>query len=113
MTVRSRFETQERSRSQRCALPVFGDFTQPKNGSENSILWIEEGAMREYEIRVLSSGHATMIIEESHLSDHAAVRSARKYAADRPFEVWRGNDCIYSPPEPPRTPAEFGRGLRR
>lgn len=53
--------------------------------------------MREYEIRVLSSGHATLIIEQTHFSDHAAVRAARKYAADRPFEVWRGDDCIYAP----------------
>ena len=55
--------------------------------------------MGEYEIRVLSSGHATLIIEQTHLSDHAAVRSARKFAGDRPFEVWRGIDCIYAPPK--------------
>lgn len=53
--------------------------------------------MREYEIRVLSSGHATLIIEQTHLSDHAAVRTARKFAGDRHFEVWRGLDCIYAP----------------
>lgn len=58
--------------------------------------------MREYEIRVLSSGHATMIIEEIHLNDHAAVRSARKFAGDRPFEVWRGIDCIYAPTKGPQ-----------
>ena len=53
--------------------------------------------MREYEIRVLSSGHATLIIEQTHINDQAAVRSARKFAGNRPFEVWRGVDCIYSP----------------
>jgi len=52
--------------------------------------------MREYEIRVLSGKHPTLIVEEIHLSDHAAVRSARKFAGDRPFEVWRGIDCIFA-----------------
>ena len=69
--------------------------------------------MRGYEFRVLNSGHATMIIEENHLNDHAAIRSARKYAGDRPFEVWRGSECIYSPPEPSRASPAFGRNARR
>jgi hypothetical protein len=68
--------------------------------------------MREYEIRVLSSGHTTMITEQTHLSDHAAVRSARKFACDRPFEVWRGADCIYAPSKAPSTAAEFHHGGR-
>ena len=63
--------------------------------------------MREYEIRVLSSGHTTMIIEQTHLSDHAAVRSARNFAGDRPFEVWQGTDCIYAPSKAASTAAEF------
>ena len=58
--------------------------------------------MHEYEIRVLSSGHAIVIIEEMHLCDHAAVRSGRNLAGDRPFEVWRGLDCIYGPPKLPQ-----------
>jgi len=66
--------------------------------------------MREYEIRVLSSGHTTMIIEQSHLSDHAAVRSARKFAGDRPFEVWRGIDCIFAPTKAPRAGAGYSYG---
>ena len=57
--------------------------------------------MHEYEIRVVSSGHAIVVIEEMHISDHAAVRSAKKLAGDRPFEVWRGLDCIYEPPKWP------------
>lgn len=55
--------------------------------------------MRNYEIRVLSSGHPIVIVEEVHISDHAAVRSAKSLAAGRPFEVWRGLDCIYWPPD--------------
>jgi len=54
--------------------------------------------MHEYEIRVLSAGHTAIILEEVHLSDHAAVRSARKFAGERAFEVWRGLDCIYETP---------------
>ena len=61
--------------------------------------------MREYEIRVLSSGHVALIVEEIHFNDHAAIRSARKYAGDRPFEVWRGVDCIYAPAKTPPTNA--------
>lgn len=64
--------------------------------------------MHEYEIRVLSAGHAVFIIEEMHLSDHAAVRSAKKFAGDRTFEVWRGLDCIYEPPAATRVPGVGG-----
>jgi len=69
-----------------------------------------EGTMHEYEIRVLSSGHATVIIEQTHLSDHAAVRSARKFAGDLPFEVWRGLDCIYAPKQAARSAAKPNQG---
>ncbi len=55
------------------------------------------GSMHEYQIRVLSSGHPIVIIEAMHLSDHDAVRAAKNVAGDRPFEVWRGLDCIYAP----------------
>ena len=51
--------------------------------------------MHEYEIRVLSTEHTILAMEEIQLSDHAAIRSARKIADDRPFEVWCGLDCIY------------------
>ena len=45
------------------------------------------GAMQQYEIRVLSSGHPIVINEATHLSDHAAMKSARDLAGDRQFEV--------------------------
>ena len=60
--------------------------------------------MRDYEIRILSSGHPIAIIEAMHLSDHAAVKSARDLAGEKSFEVWRGNDCIYAPPRPHPAP---------
>ena len=56
--------------------------------------------MREYEIRVLSNGHASTIIEQINLDDAAALRSARNFAGGRDFEVWRGNDRIHPPATP-------------
>jgi len=61
-----------------------------------------EGSMLEYEIRVLSSGHAIAVLEEMHLSNHAAVHSASRLAGNLPFEVWCGTDCIYESPSTPR-----------
>jgi hypothetical protein len=60
--------------------------------------------VQEYEIRVLSSGHPIVINEAMYLSDHTAVRSARDLAGGRPFEVWRGLECIYAPPKLHLTP---------
>jgi hypothetical protein len=52
--------------------------------------------MHEYEIRVLKpDGSASLIFELVHLSDHAALRAARKLAEGNPFEVWRGLYCVY------------------
>jgi hypothetical protein len=51
--------------------------------------------MRGYEIRILSEENRHTIIEVMHLNDNAAVRSARKMAEGKPFEVWRDLDCIY------------------
>ena len=56
--------------------------------------------MLSYEIRILSENQT--IIESTFLNDHAAVRAAQKFAAGKPFEVWRGLDCIYGA-APPRT----------
>ena len=52
--------------------------------------------MHQYEIRVLrDDGGTSLIVAAIHLNDNAAVRSARKIAGSRKFEVWRGMDCIY------------------
>ena len=50
-----------------------------------------------YEIRLLKDDHysSTMIIEQHHIDDHAAVRAAARLAASPWFEVWRDIDCIY------------------
>lgn len=61
--------------------------------------------MHEYEVRICNAdGQTTIIAAEVQLNDHAAVRSARKLAQGRKFEVWRGLDCIYS--ESPARPCQ-------
>ncbi|HEX2613629.1 MAG TPA: hypothetical protein VHO02_08550 [Fibrobacteria bacterium] len=53
--------------------------------------------MHEYEIRILNSdGSVALICEEIQLHDNAAIRSASRMALGRPFEVWRGIECIRS-----------------
>jgi len=61
-------------------------------------------SMHEYRIKVLSSGHPIVVIDETHISDHDAVRSAKDLADDKMFEVWRGSECIYAPPKPHLAP---------
>ncbi len=51
--------------------------------------------MGEYEIHILQSeGSPSIITAEIHFSDESAIRSARKMAHGRQFEVWRGLECI-------------------
>ena len=58
--------------------------------------------MHEYEIRVFQAkGAPAIITSEVQLSDQAALRSARKMADGRPFEVWRGLECITGLMKPP------------
>ena len=61
--------------------------------------------MHDYEIRILRADRSTnAVIEVMHISDHAAIRAAQKIAEARPFEVWRGLDCIYGRNTGPVTP---------
>ena len=61
--------------------------------------------MHEYELRILNANRTTdLVIEVAHINDNAAIRQGRKIAEGRPFEVWRGLDCVYgthkeAPPE--------------
>ncbi|HEX4270630.1 MAG TPA: hypothetical protein VHZ32_04555 [Rhizomicrobium sp.] len=52
--------------------------------------------MQEYEIRLVNGVESSSINTATHLSDFAAVRSARKFAGGRPFEVWRDKICVYA-----------------
>ena len=51
--------------------------------------------MHEYEIRILQRSGSPIITAEIQLSDTAAIRSARKMAQGRQFEVWKGPECIF------------------
>lgn len=73
--------------------------------------------MHEYEIRVLNTdGSTALVCEEVQLHDTAAIRSASRIALGRPFEVWRGLDCIRPAPgsrdrnQRPDHPGEASRG---
>ena len=50
-----------------------------------------------YQIRILRAAGETVLLENSYVSDFAAVRRAQRAAdEDDRVEVWRGMDCIYS-----------------
>jgi hypothetical protein len=52
-------------------------------------------AMQEYEIRIFQAENfAAVTTFEIQLHDKAAIRSARKTAAGKPFEVRRGSEII-------------------
>jgi hypothetical protein len=50
-----------------------------------------------YEIRVLKADRysPSIILEQSHTDDEAAVGAASRLARGAPFEVWRDLDCVY------------------
>ena len=52
--------------------------------------------MNEYEVRILNEGGTlALLVAEVQLTDFAAIRSAKKMAHGRRFEVWRGSICIF------------------
>jgi hypothetical protein len=51
--------------------------------------------MELYEIRILRPDETALTNFEQHYhSDEAAIRSARFFAEDRPFQVWRRSQCV-------------------
>ena len=61
---------------------------------------LSKGAnMPEYEIRILTSDLHTssVILEQSHGDDQAAIGAAAKLANGAQFEVWRDLDCVHLP----------------
>jgi hypothetical protein len=57
--------------------------------------------MQEYEVRILRvPGSPALITSEIQMSDGAAIRHARKLAEGKPFEVWRGLECIVQSDKP-------------
>lgn len=63
--------------------------------------------MHEYEIRILqANGSPAILTCEIQFSDFAAIRSARKMADGRLFEVWRGLECITGLARVPKAAAQ-------
>jgi hypothetical protein len=57
--------------------------------------------MHDYEIRILNGkGGSLAYVEVLEPSDNRAIWSAKHMARGRPFEVWRGIDCVYRSDEP-------------
>lgn len=60
--------------------------------------------MRDYEFRIFSAkGGVSLIVHSCHLTDSAAIRSARAFAGAAPFEVWRDLERLLPKPAPART----------
>ena len=53
--------------------------------------------MPEYEIRILNADRHTssVILEQSHGDDRAAIGAAAKLAKGAQFEVWRDLECLH------------------
>jgi hypothetical protein len=52
--------------------------------------------MQDYEIRLLTERFTlSLIMETKHMSDQAAILSARAMCHGKPFEVWRDLECIH------------------
>lgn len=53
--------------------------------------------MQHYEIRVLKdNGSLSLKIANDYLNSNAAITAARRLAKGKPFEVWRGDYCVYA-----------------
>lgn len=65
--------------------------------------------MQNYEFRIYGArGAVSLIMHSMHFSDPAALHSARTFARDQPFEVWRGLENIAAAYAASRTPTSRG-----
>lgn len=52
--------------------------------------------MQRYEIRILKdNGSLSLKATNDYLNSNAAIAAARRMARGKPFEVWRGDYCVY------------------
>jgi hypothetical protein len=59
--------------------------------------WKLEDSMQHYEIRVLKdNGSLSLKIGNDYLNSNAAIAAARRISKGMPFEVWRGDYCVYA-----------------
>jgi hypothetical protein len=62
--------------------------------------------MQEYETRILNVDRTPALLMTSmHLNADAAIKTARRVATGRPFEVWRDDECVYAAVDGP--PLQF------
>ena len=53
--------------------------------------------METYEIRILRlDGNPAVITQQKYLNADAAIAAAKLLSADRQFEVWNDDTCVYS-----------------
>lgn len=53
--------------------------------------------MQHYEIRVLKdNGSLSLKVANDYLNSNAAIAAARRLSKGKPFEVWRGEYCVYA-----------------
>ncbi len=53
--------------------------------------------MQHYEIRVLKdNGSLSLKVGNDYLNSNAAIAAARRLSKGKPFEVWRGDTCVYA-----------------
>jgi len=59
--------------------------------------WKLEDSMQHYEIRVLKdNGSLSLKMGNDYLNSNAAIAAARRLSKGKPFEVWRGDYCVYA-----------------
>jgi len=53
--------------------------------------------MQHYEIRVLKdNGSLSLKMANDYISANAAIAAGRRISRGSPFEVWRGDSCVYA-----------------
>lgn len=53
--------------------------------------------MQHYEIRVLKdNGSLSLKIANDYINSNAAIAAGRRISRGKPFEVWRGDYCVYA-----------------
>ena len=59
--------------------------------------------LQSYEFRIFSaSGGVSLIVHSCHVSDGAAIKTARRFAGTALFEVWRDLERLMPKPSAPR-----------
>jgi len=53
--------------------------------------------MQHYEIRLLQeNGSLSLKATNDYINSNAAIAAARRLSKGKPFEVWRGDYCVYA-----------------